>query len=177
VAVVFGSTGRTCTPFLIGSLTKSITALAVMQLVEADKVNLDAPVQQYLPWFLGGGSQGLRSDIRAPHAEPDQRLLRVVRRTPLSDFDESPGATERQVRALSTLALDRPVGLAFEYSNSNYNVLRLIALILRALERCPRPASGSPAGPHCAEVWNRERTSAASDSPSADFNPWTARTR
>ena len=39
------------TPFFIGSLTKSITALAVMQLVEAGKIELDAPVQRYLPWF------------------------------------------------------------------------------------------------------------------------------
>jgi hypothetical protein len=38
-------------PCFIGSLTKSITALAVMQLVEAGKVELDAPVQRYLPWF------------------------------------------------------------------------------------------------------------------------------
>ena len=34
------------TPFFIGSLTKSITALAVMQLVEAGKVELDAPIQR-----------------------------------------------------------------------------------------------------------------------------------
>src|SRR5512140_3007889 len=39
------------TPFFIGSLTKSFTALAVMQLVEAGKIDLDAPVQHYLPWF------------------------------------------------------------------------------------------------------------------------------
>lgn len=39
------------TPLFIGSLTKSFTALAVMQLVEAGKVDLDAPVQRYLPWF------------------------------------------------------------------------------------------------------------------------------
>ena len=39
------------TPFFIGSLTKSITALAVIQLVEAGKVELDAPVQRYLKWF------------------------------------------------------------------------------------------------------------------------------
>ena len=35
------------TPFFIGSLTKSFTALAVMQLVEAGKVELDAPVQYF----------------------------------------------------------------------------------------------------------------------------------
>src|SRR5437867_6778113 len=39
------------TPFFVGSVTKSFTALAVMQLVEAGKVDLDAPVQRYLPWF------------------------------------------------------------------------------------------------------------------------------
>src|SRR5215213_5045885 len=37
------------TPFLIGSLTKSFTALAVMQLVEAGKIELDALLQRYLP--------------------------------------------------------------------------------------------------------------------------------
>jgi CubicO group peptidase (beta-lactamase class C family) len=39
------------TPFLICSLTKSFTAMAVMQLVEAGKIDLDSPVQRYLPWF------------------------------------------------------------------------------------------------------------------------------
>jgi len=35
------------TPFRIGSITKSFTALAVMQLVEAGKIELDAPVRRY----------------------------------------------------------------------------------------------------------------------------------
>ena len=39
------------TQFYVGSLTKTFTALAVMQLVEQGKVELDAPVQNYLPWF------------------------------------------------------------------------------------------------------------------------------
>ena len=39
------------TPFFIGSTSKSFTALAVMQLAEAGKVDLDAPVQRYIPWF------------------------------------------------------------------------------------------------------------------------------
>jgi CubicO group peptidase (beta-lactamase class C family) len=33
------------TPFLIGAVTKSFTALAIMQLSEAGRVQLDAPVQ------------------------------------------------------------------------------------------------------------------------------------
>ena len=39
------------TPFLLASVSKSFTALAVMQLVEAGKIELDVPVQRYLPWF------------------------------------------------------------------------------------------------------------------------------
>src|SRR5438045_2514529 len=39
------------TPFMIGSNSKSFTALAVMQLVDAGLVDLDAPVQQYVPQF------------------------------------------------------------------------------------------------------------------------------
>jgi CubicO group peptidase (beta-lactamase class C family) len=39
-----GETPSPQTPFFIGSLTKSVTARAVMQLVEAGKIELDAPV-------------------------------------------------------------------------------------------------------------------------------------
>jgi hypothetical protein len=39
------------TPFPISKLSKTFTALAVMQLVEAGKIELDAPVQRYIPWF------------------------------------------------------------------------------------------------------------------------------
>jgi CubicO group peptidase (beta-lactamase class C family) len=39
------------TPFLLNSISKSFVALAVMQLVEQGKIELDAPVQRYLPWF------------------------------------------------------------------------------------------------------------------------------
>src|SRR5512138_1914844 len=39
------------TQFYIGSVTKGFTALAIMQLVEQGKLELDVPVQKYLPWF------------------------------------------------------------------------------------------------------------------------------
>jgi hypothetical protein len=35
----------------LGSTSKSFTALAVIQLVEAGKIDLDAPITTYLPWF------------------------------------------------------------------------------------------------------------------------------
>ena len=50
------------TPFLTGSISKSFTALAVMQLVEAGEVDLDAEVSQYLDGFAGrpGGAITVR---------------------------------------------------------------------------------------------------------------------
>jgi CubicO group peptidase (beta-lactamase class C family) len=47
----------------------------------------------------------------------------------LANFDDHPDATERQVRALASLKINRPVGSKCEYSNLNYNILGLIVEI------------------------------------------------
>ncbi len=39
------------TPFPIGSASKGFLALSVMQLAEAGQIELDAPIQKYLPWW------------------------------------------------------------------------------------------------------------------------------
>jgi CubicO group peptidase (beta-lactamase class C family) len=114
------------TPFFIGSLTKSFTALAVMQLVEAGKVELDAPVQRYLPWFRVADPQA-SAQITVRHLlNQTSGLPGLLGMANLADLDSHTDATERQVRALSTLKLARPVGSRFEYSNTNYNVLGLV---------------------------------------------------
>ncbi len=114
------------TPFFIGSATKSMTALAVMQLVEAGKVELDAPVQRYLPWFRV-------ADFQASTQITVRHLLNHTSGIPMLDgmivlanSDSRPGASERQARSLSSLKLNHTPGVAFEYSNLNYNLLGLI---------------------------------------------------
>ena len=141
------------TPFFIGSLTKSFTALAVMQLVEAGKIELDAPVQRYLPWFCVAFPRSrispprsrvkdLQASTETPALAPERstgasvtvrHLLNQTSGLPalageliLADFDNRPDATECQVRALSTLRLDHLPGEQCEYSNLNYNILGLI---------------------------------------------------
>jgi CubicO group peptidase (beta-lactamase class C family) len=114
------------TPFFIGSLTKSFTALAVMQLVEAGKVDLDAPVQRYLPWFRVANPQASAQMTVRHLLNQTSGLSMLAGSIILDEFDDAPGATERQVRALSTLKINRPVGSKCEYSNLNYNVLGLV---------------------------------------------------
>jgi CubicO group peptidase (beta-lactamase class C family) len=117
-------TPQTC--FNIASLTKSVTALAVMQLVEAGKLDLDAPVQGYLPWFRLANPRA-SAQITVRHLlNQTSGLPTSAGEIQLGDLDQSPNATERQARALSTLKLTRPVGAAFEYSNANYSLLGLI---------------------------------------------------
>jgi len=112
------------TPFFIGSLTKSVTALAVMQLVEAGKVELDAPVQRYLTWFRV-------ADPVASAGVTVRHLLNQTSGLPesageLDEYDESHDAGERQARALVSLNLIHPPGSTVEYCNMNYVLLGLI---------------------------------------------------
>jgi CubicO group peptidase (beta-lactamase class C family) len=114
------------TPFFIGSLTKSITALAVMQLVEAGKVILDAPVQQYLPWFRV-------ADPQASAKMTVRHLLNQTSGLPESSgeiapghLDDLPDGTERQARTLRSVKLSHAAGTVCPYSNANYDLLGLV---------------------------------------------------
>ncbi|MBU6294673.1 MAG: beta-lactamase family protein [Planctomycetes bacterium] len=65
--------------FRIASMTKPVTALTVMQLVEAGKVDLDAPVARYLPEFrdmpLVKERAGTRVVLDKPARQPTVRDL------------------------------------------------------------------------------------------------------
>jgi len=123
------SSGRAVTaqtPFYIGSLTKSITALAIMQLVEAGRIDLDAPVQKYLPWFqLADRQASARITVR--------HLLNHT--TGLSEKigNEawcSSAGLEEYVRGYGNVELAHPLGSRFEYSNSNYSIAGLIVEVV-----------------------------------------------
>jgi CubicO group peptidase (beta-lactamase class C family) len=112
------------TPFIIGSVTKAFTALAVMQLVEAGKVELDAPVQQYIPWFRVADPRA-SAQINVRQLLHQTSGLPMIRETQLwTEQDE--GALERTVRFLETAELDFRPGQSFGYSNANYETLGLI---------------------------------------------------
>jgi len=122
---VADSSGRAVTPqtpFVIASVTKSFTALAVMQLVEEGKINLDAPVQTYLPWFeLADKEASAKITVR--------NLLNQTTGISSKDGNRdlvSPLSLEESVRRYNSIQPTQPVGQTFQYSNLNYNIAGLI---------------------------------------------------
>jgi CubicO group peptidase (beta-lactamase class C family) len=65
-----------------GSSTKSITALATMQLVEAGKLELDAPVQRYVPWFRVADKEASSRITARDLLKPDKRVSDAGRGKP-----------------------------------------------------------------------------------------------
>jgi CubicO group peptidase (beta-lactamase class C family) len=114
------------TPFIIGSVAKSFTALAIMQLVEAKRVELDAPVQRYVPWFRVA-SERASAEISVRHLlNHTSGLSTKTGRSFQGDGDTSATALEQAVRKLESAALTAPVGSKYQYSTINFSVLGLI---------------------------------------------------
>jgi CubicO group peptidase (beta-lactamase class C family) len=114
------------TPFIIGSVSKSFTALAVMQLVEAKRVELDAPVQRYVPWFRVADERA-SAQITVRHLlNHTSGLSTKTGRSFQGEGDTSDTALEKAVRKLDSAELTAPVGSKHQYSTVNYSVLGLI---------------------------------------------------
>jgi CubicO group peptidase (beta-lactamase class C family) len=125
-----GSPVTSQTPFMIGSTTKSITALAVMQLVEAGKIELDAPVQTYIPWFRVA-DESASAQITVKHLlTQTSGFSSAAGHVELAASDTSEQAIENSVRALKDVILVRAPGQAHEYSNINYTVLGLVVQMI-----------------------------------------------
>ena len=114
------------TPFLIGSVTKSFTALAIMQLSEAGRVQLDAPVQRYLPWWrVADPDASTRVTVRHLLYQVSG-LSKATGNAYATSGDTHDSALEDRVRALHDAELTEPVGTTWQYSNANYWTLGMI---------------------------------------------------
>lgn len=114
------------TPVLLASTSKAVTAVAVMQQVDAGKLDLDTPVKDYLSWFHTADEPasaaitvGQLLNHTAGFAERDGHIHL------LADNRHS-GALEQGVRDLAKAALVDPPGTEFTYSNRNYDILGLL---------------------------------------------------
>ncbi len=109
------------TGFLLGSMSKSFTALAVMQLVERSQIDLDAAAVSYLPWFrTADASASARITVR--------HLLNHTSgiATNAPQAASADASLQDHVRALATINLKHAPGTLHEYASPNYLVLGAI---------------------------------------------------
>jgi serine beta-lactamase-like protein LACTB len=108
------------TKFRIGSVSKPLTAIALAQLVEAGKLDLDAPVQKYVPSFPDKGAvittrmlAGHLGGIRHYHSDEfkiQQHYANVLDGLKIFEND----------------SLVSPPGTKFNYSSYGYNLLSAV---------------------------------------------------
>jgi CubicO group peptidase (beta-lactamase class C family)/D-alanyl-D-alanine dipeptidase len=108
------------TVYRVGSISKLFTDLAVMQLVEQGRLDLDAPVTRYLPEFTP----------RNPFETPiTLRMLMshrsgLVREPPVGHyFDPSPPTLPLVVKSLNATTLVSKPGTHTKYSNAGITVV------------------------------------------------------
>jgi CubicO group peptidase (beta-lactamase class C family) len=112
--------------FRIASLSKSFTALAVMQLVDAHLLHLDDPVQQYLPEFQMADPRADQITVREllDHTSgiTDAVVPDLSRRRPTDPRDAT--------TSLRSAHLATTPGTRYSYANPNYQVVaRLVEVI------------------------------------------------
>ncbi|MEV6425538.1 serine hydrolase domain-containing protein [Streptomyces sp. NPDC051662] len=112
----------------IASNTKTFTAVVVLQLVGEGKIDLDAPVETYLPDLLRGeGVDGRRITVRQllQHTSGLPEYTQIVAEN-YGEFQHR----YAEPRELLDLALEGkasfPPGTKWEYSNTNYIVAGLL---------------------------------------------------
>ena len=109
------------TKFHIASVSKPITAAAVLLLAERGKLSLDDPVSKFVPDFPNGGRITIEevvthySGLADASSGPDYNNWARFPQTPAS-----------LVKKLAKLPMRSEPGTQYSYSNSNYHLLALI---------------------------------------------------
>ncbi len=111
------------TVFEIGSIGKSFTAIVLMQLAAEGRVDLHAPLTDYLPWF----------QIQTAYASITLHHLLTHTAGITSGHDQLPGAAY-EVWALRGARTFAPPGEQWAYSNVGYKAL---GVLLETLLRKP----------------------------------------
>lgn len=119
-SVEFNAPVTTETVFEIGSVSKQITAAAVLLLVEDGKINLDAQISKYLP-----DTPDAWKDITVRHLLTHTSGVKSY--TSLGGFELSKRYKSGDfIKELSPQPLDFAPGSAYRYSNSGYSLLGYI---------------------------------------------------
>jgi CubicO group peptidase (beta-lactamase class C family) len=122
VAKLGGTTAITSKSlFHMASVTKTFVATAVMQLSEKGKIDLDAPVIRYLPYFKLNDERYRTITIRQMLSHTSGIPDTVNYNWDKPEYDA--GALERFVRSIADQKLVFAPGEKFAYSNTAYEML------------------------------------------------------
>ena len=112
----------------LGSVSKSFTGLAIVMLAAQGKLELDQPVQRYLPDFRAATDTG---GVTIRHLlQHTSGFTRYTGNRNQTDQDISAGGLERTVDDLANWSLATEPGEHFDYSNANYQVLGRIMEVI-----------------------------------------------
>lgn len=115
------------TAFIIGSVSKSFTALAVMQLVEAGKLDLDTEISRYLSAFAGQPAAAITIRQLLSHTSG---FSTFQGNRSHKDDNQSKDSLARLIDQQAEVTPAYPPGVRWEYSNFNYQILgRLIEVV------------------------------------------------
>ena len=110
------------TPFTIGSISKSLTGMAIMKLADNGTIRLDASIQEYLPWFTL--KNGRAAEITVEQLLAQTSGLSTYDGLVLSDKElAGRNAIKNQVKKLSEVELTAEPGEKHQYSNANFLIL------------------------------------------------------
>ena len=110
------------TAFRIGSITKPVTAMAVLLLRDRGQLELDVPAQEYLPALAGV----VYSTTDSPAITIRHLLTHASGLPRMGNFPEYPDAPLTRAAFLASLQgirLDRPPGIEYTYSNLGVQIL------------------------------------------------------
>ncbi|MEK3856325.1 serine hydrolase domain-containing protein [Cytobacillus sp. FSL H8-0458] len=110
------------TPFTIGSISKSLTAMAIMKLADNGTIRLDASIQEYLPWFKLNNEKAAEITVEQLLAQTSG--FSTYDGLALSDKELTGSkAVKHQVKKLAEEKLTSVPGEKHQYSNANFLIL------------------------------------------------------
>jgi len=112
--------------FMIGSITKVLTATLIMQLVDEGKVDIDTAVRCYLPEF-GGAGEGIYDEITVRQLISHTSGMHDL----ITHTTRGENGVKHYVEEVSKCAPLHPPGQMFSYNNAGFIVAGRIVEVMR----------------------------------------------
>jgi CubicO group peptidase (beta-lactamase class C family) len=114
----FDSKNTNETKYKIASITKTFTAVLILQLLEQGKLELDKPIKTYLPNYKGEGADKITIHNLLTHSSGIENCEKSG-----TDIYELPLTSDSIITKYCSGKLENPVGSQFSYNNGDYMIL------------------------------------------------------